>query len=849
MDDDHKNKKNIRTTGVFLGFILVWMFAHPALAQNNRGERYPALRVEKIRIGPHPEYTRILIDLNRAAEYKVTADFSKKKITVTLANARLGPQVRSRSLGDRNIARIDAKRIAGQVKIELTIKKSNTRFFHFLNRDPAQIVLDFKGEDKPILQARIGKAAAAAVPKEADLAKTEAKPKRPQKKSRVKGMTSRLLEKVLREDIENKIRDGWVDYQEALKTYQDRNYPKAVELFQDYLQNHPSSQFTDHILYLIADSMFQIAFREPNPIYEDALTAYKHALRSYPDSLFADHAEYKIGFLYGEMGYLLEAKILFEDALKTKPANQYNAARRIALATMMINENRYPEAYEAFQRILKDTPKDPEARSAIFEIAKYYYDQENFDRALQIYEEGASRWPSELNENPGINFNMGDIYYRLRTYGQARKHFFNLINLDPDHPLAHKALNWIGDSYILEGKPLNALYVFDESSKRDSDAREVQYSKVRMADIGVSHPKLQVLDAVFDLSAYYRPFETYEEISQNAQDMDILAEVTLSRGIALLKEQNYIKSIEEFKKLLPLGGQSAFHQKARKFIKQSLVLLVDQFAQQGGVLPILYSFSDYTSLSLGKLNNSKTLLQVGESYQAIGMYPEALRFYDRVKQLDPQGVFQERIFLDLGKIHLVRRNYSEAELVARSYLKNYPGGAQLSTAMELLAKAYSGSKQYKKALNVYQQLLSKSRENVSEIHYRIGETYTKLNNLQAAALYYQRAISTFSRKTGIVPDYVRKAHYKLGMTLFNSKKYSRAIPALKSARELFPEDTLKDWGDFMLIESYDKLKNKTQMVSELKTLAASESTDDLLKKAAEAKLKVLNWEKEFKDKL
>ena len=103
-----------------------------------------------------------------------------------------------------------------------------------------------------------------------------------------------------------------------------------------------------------------------------------------------------------------------------------------------------------------------------------------------------------------------------------------------------------------------------------------------------------------------------------------------------MKQQNYLKAIQEFKKLLPLGEESKFHREAAKYIRQSLIFLVDGYAKQGGVLPILYSYTDYASLSIGKITSLKTLLQVGEAYQSLGMLPEAVRLYEKVKQLDAQ---------------------------------------------------------------------------------------------------------------------------------------------------------------------------------------------------------------------
>ena len=835
-------------------FVLLLLSAGPAFSQGLQSPS-PNTAVEKIRLGPHPEYTRILIDLNQPAPYKVTADFSRKKITLTFANAALNPQLRSRSIEDKNLEKITLHPGNRALEIILHLRNANTWFFHSLNAEKSQIVVDISGQKKPVRQIQIGQKDTRPAPKidtpapARKMAPNSREVSRAKQQVRVAGMTPGKIQELRRNDIEEKLKNGWDNYQAALKTFQAKNYPEAIEAFATFAKEFPDSIYLDHILFLIGEAKFQIAFREPHPIYEDALEAYKKALRRFPNSKFASHARDKLGFIFSEMGYILEAKTLYEQALSNEPESPYTLTRKNSLATMMLREGKYDEAYAAFQRLLENQPKNIAARASIFEIARYFYEQKNYAKALEVYEDGISRWPNELNERPEINFNIGDIYYRNKNYAKARTYFFNLVNLAPGHPLGHKILNRIGDSYLLEGNHLNALAVFDESSRRNTDNPESQYGKIRMADIGIINPQLTIKEVAFNSDPYYQPFKTYDEIFNSAKDVDILAEVTLSRGIAFLKEQSYLKAIQEFKKLLPLGPDSPFHDKTRKYIQQALVFLVDKYSRQGGVLPILYSYSDFVSLSLGDVKNLTTMIQIGEAYQSIGMFPQALRFYEQVKKLDSKGLYRDRIFLDLGRIHLEEKNFKEAELVARSFLKSYPQSPQVPDALKLLASSHSARQQYKESLKVYDELLSRHKENISETHYLIAETHINLNDPASAVNEYRKTIDTFDRKAKIIPDYIRKAYYNLGIALFQTRKYAEAAEALQAARQLFPEQPLKDWADYLLMESYENLKNTPKTTAALNTLIQSENSDNLLRQAAESKLKVLDWEKKFKDNL
>lgn len=854
MIQSHKFQTLLRPALIVLALSLAvaWpVYSKETLASNNK--KTPL--IQKVRLGPHPKYTRIIVDLSSPTQYQVKADFLRKKITLTLNDVRLNPRVRTRTIQDRNLEKININYIQQTLKIVLHLRKTNTQLFHFLDTTKSQIVLDINGDKKPIRSSRIEKSESVLASLRKETRPQQNKISRPQKRFnstkriRVAGMTPGKLQAINRHDIESKLKNGWDEYQTALKQFQEKKYPEAIESFNTFINLFPDSKYLSHIYFLLAEAEYQIAFREPHPVYEKALAAYKNTARRFPKSRFSEHANNRIAHIFAEMGYILEAKTSYEESLKANPKSPYTFSRKNNLALMMLREGKYENAYAEFKKLLINSPKNIAARPAIFEIANHFYEQKDFKRSIEIYQDGANRWPIELNEQPEINFNMGDIYFRQRQYSKARSSLFDLINLAPDHDKAHIALNMIGDSYLLETRHRDALAVFDESAKRNLGSSASQYGKIRMADIGVIDSKLKVKDIIYNTDPYYQPFKTYEEILGDAKDVEILAEVTLSRGMAFLKEQNYLKAIEEFKKLLPLGPDSRFYNKSKKYIQQALAFSVDKYSRQGGVLPILYSYSDFASLSLGKVKSIKTVMQIGEAYQAIGMFPQALRFYERAKKLDANNLYRDRIFLNLGQIHLEQNNHKDAELVARSFLKNYPGSAQAPVALKLLASSHAGRKQYHKALKVYKRLATGYKENISETHFLMGETYQNLNNQPAAIREYRQAIKKFDRTAKIIPNTVRKAYYNLGFALFKNRKYAQAAKALESARLLFPEQPQTDWADYLLVASYENMKNPSKATTTLNTLIQSKDTDDLLKQVAESKLKFLDWEKGFQDTL
>ncbi|QPJ61059.1 MAG: tetratricopeptide repeat protein [Candidatus Nitronauta litoralis] len=804
-------------------------------------------RVESLLIGGHPDYTRILVNLDQPALYQVIPDFNKKKIIVFLPDAQMGEELQSRSFPDRNLERIDVTQLQEGLRVTFRLKHKNTRVFHFEQQMPvAAVVLDFQGHDKPILRARPDTA-----PPVEENSRSKKTPRRTKTKPRKEagGLTESQARQIVKEDTEKKISQGWDEYKKALSLYQQELRTEALEAFDEYQKNYPQSPLLENILFLKAETLFQINNPKPFPIYEDVITAYQLAMRRYPKSKFFDHALFKLGVIFDNMDLPLEARTLYLRGIENNKKSLYNKTRQLKMAQMLLREKRFEEAYKAFNEILKNDPNNEEARDSTFSIALSLYELNDFEAARIIFEDASRRWPKQLDEVPEINYYMGEIYFHQKEYKKARKHFFHFINLEPETVRGHKSLNRIGDSYLMENKGLAALSVFDRSQKVNPGSAESQYARIRLADIGVRDPTLPIQDIIFDIPEYFRPVETYQDVFEKAKSQDILAEVTLSRGTAHLQQKQYLEAFREFQKLIAFEKGSRFYKTARNLLEQALVFLIDDYSAQKGYLPILYAYNQFRNLNIGDVRKVETLLQVGESYQAIGMTREALTFYERVKKSDPNGVYRDRLFLNLGKIHVEQGSYSEAEVVARTFLTNFPLSPEVPEAMKILAAAYRGQENFEAAQDIFQQLLSRADADPSEIHYLSGETWFQKGDQEQAIREYALAIDQFDRTRPIAPGHVQDAYYKLGLVLYQAGRYPRALEALISARRLFPTHSLREWADFLIADCYDRQQDKTKAENEFKNLIKASPNEPLLKKAAEIGAKVLDWEKRLKGKL
>ena len=99
-------------------------------------------QVSTIRIGPHPVYTRILINLTGPVTYQVKPDFANKKITLFLPYTAKGPKLRGKFFNDKNLRQFSVRPSGEDLEVTFLLKNANTRLFHSLDpKKPYHILM------------------------------------------------------------------------------------------------------------------------------------------------------------------------------------------------------------------------------------------------------------------------------------------------------------------------------------------------------------------------------------------------------------------------------------------------------------------------------------------------------------------------------------------------------------------------------------------------------------------------------------------------------------------------------------------------------------------------------------
>ncbi|MFQ5706432.1 MAG: tol-pal system YbgF family protein [bacterium] len=113
-----------------------------------------------------------------------------------------------------------------------------------------------------------------------------------------------------------------------------------------------------------------------------------------------------------------------------------------ARAQAFEKEEKFENALETYQKLLKSYPDGKHADEAQYKIAFLYYNNlHNFNRALEAHQRLVEKYP-ESNYVSQARFMIGYIYANdLKDYDQARAAYEEFLKLYPDNELV-ESVKW-----------------------------------------------------------------------------------------------------------------------------------------------------------------------------------------------------------------------------------------------------------------------------------------------------------------------------------------------------------------------------------------------------------------------
>jgi tetratricopeptide (TPR) repeat protein len=563
-------------------------------------------------------------------------------------------------------------------------------------------------------------------------------------------------------------------------------------------------------------------------------------------------------YYYGYIAYKLEDYGIAQSTLKEIADNaSYRAEISYYLLDISFKTGKFNRAIKVGLALIETI--DKKLKSDVSKIiGESYFNLKKYAKAIPYligYKGTKSKW-----SNTDF-YQLGYAYYKQNDFENAINNFNKII--DEKNTVSQNAYYHLGECYMNLEKKAAALNAFKSASEMNFDKKiqedaALNYAKLSYEEGNPFQPVAEVLQAYLKA---YPASKAYKEINnllvssflnqqdyegalkflsqkKSAENIALILEVSLYRGIQLFNKNKYKKALPYFidgkkSNLLEVKQRAQYWEAEVEYRLENYKVALTKFTSLNIFLTPTdtadFLFIDYNiGYSHFKLKEYEkageafaiflqkdaipdtikydALIRLGDSYFAATKYKEAIATYQKVT--DNDGLGADYAAYQIGMSYGFIDENEAKIIILKEVINNYTVSNLKDDALYQLGNTYSKMKDFKNAHFSYNRLLEKHPKSVflSRTLLRQGLLYFNEDVNMRALLKYKDVVSRFP----------------------NSPE---ALEAVSNARKVYiAEGNLEDYVNWIstlkfINSSNSELENTTFAVAEKKYLTAKKEDE------------------------
>ncbi len=505
------------------------------------------------------------------------------------------------------------------------------------------------------------------------------------------------------------------------------------------------------------------------------------------------------------------------------PVWSLDVSSYISRADKAQKSKKYDIAIKWFRKALSII-KDQGLRTKIlFQMGDCYYEIHNSLAAFALYQEAlkSPKGKDYLISHPKTYLNLANIYFDRGNYKRAAEIYLEVAQRYRNKSFAPFSLVKAADSFLNLKDYKKALKIYSKVILLYKDTNEYWISKFRMADIGVSHPDINVPQSI-EYKSYFKPADAYKEILRDApRDLIKLKHLAELRIASLyLKQGKSSRSIELIMYFIKQNPFSTFQDYARGLLKKAMEKRMSQLYEQKSFRMICSLYESVKKYVPVSSLSSHAVEILAEAKYKTGAYKDALRLY----MSDPANHL-----LEIASISNLLERYKETINLLMPFENKLS-----SKLMLVLAKALYKEKRFSDVVKLFKNKAILA----PEACYLLANTYYHLGDFKKAIHYYSLLIKGKSKS-----EYQLNALISIANILFSQKQFKKALLYYKKAQKLCKKCPDSDFIKLQIANCYYYLGNHKSCASILKSLKG----DKFIRWAANTQLELMQLENKYKE--
>jgi len=398
------------------------------------------------------------------------------------------------------------------------------------------------------------------------------------------------------------------------------------------------------------------------------------------------------------------------EQIRQKPGSQIESNAELSLlrenakfyAAVCALELGNADAEALFQSFIKEYPLNPNTKLAYFHVGKSYFEQKQYQKALEWFEKTD---PSTLSQKERLEYQFKQGYS-----------YFQLNNIEKAEPLFEAVKK--EDSQFQESATYYFAYI--NYLNKEYKTALANFEKLK------GSPTYEASYPYYITSMYYLD-ERYDDV--------------INYAVPILKTTKQQYEAE----MLSLIAASYF---AKSDYKNAELYFKDFYAKntsdvQNNLFVYQYGYTEY---QLKKYKESVAILEklsTDDIYLQNGMYTlgkvfielknkeKARSAFFRASRLEFDKVVQEESWLNYAKLSYELEFNQQALESTQSFLKQFPRSKRINEAKTLLGEILLSSKNYQAAIDILEPIPNKNQE--------AKEAYQKVTYFRGLEFYNERA--------------------------------------------------------------------------------------------------------------
>lgn len=553
-------------------------------------------------------------------------------------------------------------------------------------------------------------------------------------------------------------------------------------------------------------------------VFTEAYESYKRGELFFDDGLFAK-AQSEFRVTINDLRQINEAD---SELIRTKAELGY------AQSAVRLGQ---PDGEKLILDFIRNYSPDPIANQALIEIANYYFDNRDYDKAIsylsQVPTAGLSR-----EERAAVRFRLGYAQFVKKNFGQAKTNFREIKDLETEY--YYPTNYYLGLCYFYEGDYDNAVRQFRlvERSNTYDDyipyyTTQIYFAQRRFDElIAYAEPRLSEPNLKNQKEIYQLVGQAYFEKGNYAKALTYLeyyadrsgrlrAEEFYQLGYTQYKTGDYAKAIRNLQEVS--GQENEMGQAGNYYLGEAYLRTGDRSlarASFGNAKRMNYdqALAEEANFNYGKLSyemkdpqeaidafqkvkttspyyvEAQTLM--GEIFLSYRNYEQALSILDAMPNKPPQLQESHQKVMVLRGIQLLQENkLLEAKNLFTRSLQFPIDTRSQALALYWLADIAHRDGNYQESIRLNSQFLTlaKSQTGLPDEsslfagNYLQGYNYLKLDNFPGALDYFRATVEGIKRNRSFISnptvrdDMLGDAVLRTGDAYFKRNEYNQAI--------------------------------------------------------------------------